>query len=552
MNAHTTTWNGAVSNVRADVKVNDSYNGRVSVFFHAVRGIGKERFFSYLEEAAKESLADTIVLIFHLRDCRGGKGERALGRLAFTWLSEHYPEEFRKVVHLIPNYGRYDDLLTFFPQGLDGTDFSNFAVTLFAKQLQQDLECMQQGKPCSVAAKWTPSENCKSDRDRSTFATLANALKVTPAQLRKKYNTPLRAYLHVVEKYMCSRDWSKIDYSKVPSYAMTRLRKSFVKNDKVRFTEWSCKLALKDPTVKVNAGQLYPHDLIQQIECDSRTTDSVIQAQWDALVEKTRKLGNLGDAISMVDVSGSMIGLPMRVAVAMGLMIGELAQGTFHNHLITFHSNPSFKVVSDSHLGQRYREVTEMGWGMSTNIEQAFKLILDRGIACSLTDADMPKRLFIISDMQFNQATGGKTNFETIEKLYAVAGFTRPQIVFWNVNGAIRDFPVTVDDSGTALVSGFSPSILSSMLEKSKIDTITIIRDVIDSDRYAPVISAIVANDIPKVFDLDELSQVSDSKPKEQAVQTVVETESKTTDPEVIMVDLVESTTTSTDASHRH
>ena len=45
--------------------------------------------------------------------------------------------------------------------------------------------------------------------------------------VKKQYTSPLRQYINVVERYMCEKNWDKIDYSKVPSCAMKRLKKAF-------------------------------------------------------------------------------------------------------------------------------------------------------------------------------------------------------------------------------------------------------------------------------------------------------------------------------------
>ena len=76
----TTTANGALSYSTPDTSNN--YTGRISLFFKGVRGLSIPKLYQYLSKCAKESLLDTFLLVFHLRDCRGGKGERDLGRKA--------------------------------------------------------------------------------------------------------------------------------------------------------------------------------------------------------------------------------------------------------------------------------------------------------------------------------------------------------------------------------------------------------------------------------------------------------------------------------------
>ena len=59
-----------------------------------------------------------------------------------------------------------------------------------------------------------------------------------------------------------------------------------------------------------------------------------------------------------------------------------------------------------------------------------------------------------------------------------------PGIVFWNVNGRAGNIPAKADTSNTALVSGFSPSILTSLLS-DKIDTpLQVMLNTVNSERY--------------------------------------------------------------------
>jgi Mg-chelatase subunit ChlD len=512
------TWNGAVSNASPD-NTNVS-TGRVSLFFKGCRGLTQDKLNEYMALSSKESLLDTFLLAFNLRDCRGGKGERQLGRWAFQWLLLNYPVEFKKVVHLIPEYGRWDDLLMLFPGTISGEikegikSAQNEAVMTMANQIITDRKNMLEGKPCSLCSKWTPTEGDSLDSKFGTFKTLASALGTDPKGLRKTFNTPLRSYLKVVETFMCSGKWESVDYNKVPSNAMKRLKDSFEKHDEVRFKEW--KEALKktldvtksvkeeddkeEVKVKINARQLYPYEIVKEIRTNSSSGNSsdttILEAQWKVISEETKKLGSLKDAVAVVDTSGSMESnnsLPLDVAVSLGLMISEVVEGDFHGHLINFHDRPRFTVLDTSKsIVERWNTVKHMEWGGSTNLISTFEMILERGKQCKLEQKDMPKKLFIISDMQFNQVDSNfQTNYEKIKELYDKSNYTIPNIVFWNVQGASTDFPVTVQDNGTIMISGFSTAILDSVLKGGGFDTLTILRTTLDKKRYEKVKLAI-------------------------------------------------------------
>jgi hypothetical protein len=514
------TWNDAVSHSTPDLS--GKYEGRLSLFYKSVRGLNFPKLTEYLEKAAKEDLVDAFLLAFHIRDCRGGKGERNLGRSALQWLMLNHPMEFAKVIHLIPDYGRWDDLLTLFPKVLNlekknvadntcsptlrGMGMVDVAknvqrqiVQFYADQLKKDGDNMFQGSPCSLAAKWAPTEHDSLDSKHQTVQTLSRVMGVSPRNYRKKYISPLRAYLKIVERYMCSKRWDDIEYSKVPSCAMNRLKKAFARNDTERFEEW--KKALQKGEVEVKAKQLYPHELVKQyMNCgyswsnSNKEVDPIVEAQWKVLEEETRKLGVFENSLVLSDVSGSMNGTPMEVSIALGIMISGATQEPFKNHVITFETNPKFCVLEDSwNLKQRVEKVQGMGWGGSTNIQAVFDLILRRAQQFNLSEDDMPKRLYILSDMQFNQADSGNlnTNYEVVKRKYADSGYNLPQIVFWNLNGRSTDFPVTTDNHGTIMISGFTTAILKSILQLGTFTPELALRATLDDERYLPVKQAL-------------------------------------------------------------
>ena len=511
------TSNGAVSLPTPDPSGKSS--GRLTLFFKSVRGLNLPRLLQYMSEASRESLEDTFLLAFHIRDCRGGKGERDIGRKALIWLFINSPKSFEKVMHLIPEYGRWDDLLYFFPKVLDLSDIkfvrSNYCspirnekqlvrlrelqqkvVKLFTNKIKNDVKRMKDGSPCSLAAKWAPTEGDSMDRQFGVYSTLANEMKVSNRSLRKNYLSPLRAYLKIVERFMCNRQWDNINYNNVPSYAMKRLKKSFEKHDEKRFQVWSEVLKMNDPSIaRVNAKQLHPHELVREIR-RNMAADDVCIAQWSVLEEECKKKGTLNSDIAVIDTSSSMHTpnyLPFDVACAMGLLISKCSVGPFQNYVFTFNSTPQFAYIPDTNLYQRWYTLSNISWGGSTNLQGTFELILGRAKEYKLSQDDMPKRLWIISDMQFNQVDYGHyTNFEAIDKMYRQAGYTRPRIVFWNVIGDTNDFPVSVGDDGTALISGFSPSIMKAVLSKDgSFSPYGIMRKSLDDTRYSRVLEAL-------------------------------------------------------------
>jgi len=499
-NTYTSTWNGATSLSTPDLS--GQYTGRLSLFFKAIRGVSDDKLYEYFEKSITENVIDTFVMAFNIRDVRGGKGERSIGNTMMTFLAIHHQEKFLKVLHLIPEYGRWEDLLCFFPRVNPGinSEVSEHVVDIVCKQILSDLSDMKEGKPISLAAKWMPTENDSMDRKFHLVNIICKKLNITPKQYRTEYIGPLRKYLNILERLMSQKRWGDIDFSKVPSCAMKKLKKAFEKNTPEFFNDW--KLRLSRGEVKINAKVLFPHDIIREIRTKGVTDeDQILISQWEVMEDEVRKLGILENALVVVDNSGSMTDnnhLPADIAYAMGILISSVVKGDFRNNIISFNDDPVFFEIPDGNIYKKYSKIRESPVGYSTNLEKTFDLILRKAKIHKLKEEDMPKKIFIVSDMQFNSIEtevqygcgyGRKntTNFEEIEEKYFNSGYKRPQIYFWNVNGNINDFPVSVDDNGTCMISGASPSILKSVFRCSEISPVPILRETLDDDRYQSV-----------------------------------------------------------------
>ena len=89
--------------------------------------------------ACAEDLDMAIVWMFMSRDPRGGMGERRLFRLCFRYLAREFPEKAVKLVPLIPEYGRWDDVVDVFcsqaPQMV-----RDEALRVIKEQLREDCK----------------------------------------------------------------------------------------------------------------------------------------------------------------------------------------------------------------------------------------------------------------------------------------------------------------------------------------------------------------------------------------------------------------------------
>ena len=124
----------------------------------------------------------------------------------------------------------------------------------------------------------------------------------------------------------------------------------------------------------------------------------------------------------------------------------------------------------------------------NTNIEAVFDLILDAAVKHQVPQSELPAKLYIISDMEFDEVVSGTslTNFENARQKFASHGYHLPEVVFWNVDSRNRQQPVTMHESGTALVSGCTPRLFS-MAMQGTLDPYAFMLSVLGSDRYAAI-----------------------------------------------------------------
>lgn len=382
------------------------------------------------------------------RDVRNGAGERQIFRDILTYLENTDPASAVRLVQRVADLGRYDDLFVFNTPTLQNVADAIWHDAIFVKQN-------------GLAAKWSP-------RKGPVALRLRNKYKLSPKQYRKTIVTLTK----VVESQMCAGDWDNINFSHVPSQASRIYKRAFNRHTP-KFAEYVAKLVSGDNTVKVNAGAIFPHDVLKGVvslytpkSLDKTELDHVV-AQWDALPNY------VGDAniLPLVDVSGSMH-CPagknsnvqcIDVAVSLGLYLADKNKGAFNGTFLTFSDSPEL-ITLKGNIVEKCNQMTKSDWGMSTNLHAAFSKILQVAVSGGVPQAEMPKMLLILSDMQFNQCVQHDDSaMQMIERKYAEAGYELPQVVFWNLNSS-DNVPVKADKSGAALVSGFSPTIMTSLL----------------------------------------------------------------------------------------
>ena len=406
------------------------------------------------------------------RDVREGAGERQIFRDVLTHLEKTDREAASLLIRKVPELGRWDDLLVFTDAELKVQAFNLIA------------QAINDGN--GLAAKWLP-------RKGPVAAELRKHLDMSPKQYRKT----LVGLTNVVETKMCARQWDQIDFSKLPSLASARYRTAFHRNSE-KFKEYVEKLKAGDKSVKVNAGAVYPYDVLKSVIMQGWGAKTLTQTDRDFIIAQWEALPNfVGDAniLPMVDVSGSMSCLAggpkskssvrcIDVAISLGLYLADKNRGAFKDVFCTFSGKPELLQLKGNVI-QKAEQMEKSNWEMGTNVIAAFRKVLDVAVKGNVSDAEMPSVLLILSDMAFDQcARFDDSAMESIRRNFEAAGYTVPKVVFWNIN-ASDNVPVKHNANGVALVSGFSPTIVRNVLQANdKFDPETIMMETIMSPRY--------------------------------------------------------------------
>ena len=458
----------------------------------------------------KALLEDEVLALkwaFYLRDVREGLGERRSFRAIIAYLGNAYPEIMRKLISLVPEYGRFDDLYVLF-----GTEVEVDALSYIWSQIEKDCELQRAGKPISLLAKWLPSENASSAETKAYAKKIRNYMKMSSKDYRK-YLSSARNYLKVVERNMSANNWREISYEAVPSRANLNYNNAFLRHDEDRRRAYLDSLSKGE--TKINAGTLYPYDIVHKYTANSKygwstkaieKIDDTLEALWKALPNKVTDGSN---TIVVADGSGSMTSpvsksgvTALDVANSLAIYFAERAQGEFKNKYITFSGRPQLVNLNGKSLRDNIEIAFNHNEVANTNVKAVFELILKTAVNNHMTQEEIPQNILIVSDMEFDSATCSDGSyysrpsdvdaklFKVIAQKYAEAGYKLPRLVFWNVNSRTNTIPVTQNENGVILIGGFSVNLFNMVLS-NETDPYKALIAELNKERYNAVAEAI-------------------------------------------------------------
>ena len=511
----TTTENGAVALKSTKNACLDAFSA-----LPAATAMSEEYIIRTFSKAFAEDRALAMRILFYVRDIRGGQGMRRVFRVCLKWLADNYPEYVRYNMKLIMEYGRADDYLC-----LEGTRVWMYVINRFYHILNDDWVHMERGELVSLLAKWLPSENASSKETKRLAARVRKGLGFSSKEYRQMLSK-LRAYLRVTETYMSARKWDEIDYEKVPARASLNYSDAFYRHDEKRYIDFIEGLAKGQS--KINAKSLFPVDITKKVfekryKCSAKDR-IILNSMWEALPNYLEGVDET--ALCMVDTSCSMWGTPYDVAVSLGIYCADKCRGPFHNHFLTFSERPALCEITGKDIIEKVANLPCINAG-NTDLEAAFDLILRTAVDNNVKPEDLPSKLYVISDMQFDAARSSYTyNYlrssvrtplrpfmQTMKEKFTAAGYTLPSIVYWNVRAGEGMYQETFEGESCAIVGGYSPSLFEAIIkgttytketieedgvartvEKIIIDPMEVMYAAVASIRYAPIYPSLEEN----------------------------------------------------------
>lgn len=475
------TQNGAVKHLSTLNKVLDMF-----AFGGAYRNRSEVDCIHLFKEAFEEDPELALKCLFYLRDCRGGQGERRFFRVCLKWLANNYPEVVKLNIENVSLFGRWDDLFV-----LNETRCRKEMIDFIKSQLVLDVN----SKTPSLLGKWMPSEQASSYKTKQLAEEFRLALGMTNRTYRKMLSE-LRSRINIVEKLMSEGKWNDIEFDKIPSKAGLKYKNAFARHDIIK--EKYRSFVTKNET-SFNTNVLYPYEIVREaLKARYYALDDTeriaVNKYWSDMKDWTE--GRESSALCVVDTSGSMTWgnkngvLPIDVAISLGIYFGERAKGPFQNHYVSFSRDARLIEINGVDFIDKVKRIYDTNICEDTNIKSVFDLLLNTALKNKLPQSELPERIIVISDMEFNDANYDcyscgelRTLMENIAVKWQEHGYRLPDLIYWNVDAKSDNIPDL--RPGISFVSGCSPSIFTTIMTGKT--GMELMMEILNKERYSVV-----------------------------------------------------------------
>ena len=426
-----------------------------------------------------------------------GQGAKDESFKRLLWIAKYHPEEFYRNLWVLPVVGSWKDLWVLLSMEED----------LVALDHKKFFEVMAQGindpNHKDLVKKYLP--RIRSDRKCTTvWAKRTNALAKEFANFAgwsfkdyREFKSTGKA--HEFQTVICQGLYSNINWNTIPGKALLNLVSGkFL--EKHNLSDAYIKWLQSQPVAKFNG---YPFELGRKVRTlgfnsNSLATKITIDKQFDGLIATAKKNGGAikGNVLCGLDNSSSMTWvtldnagtMPLDVCMSLGVYFSELNTGAFHNVVASFDNTSELMTLSGT-FSEKINYLRKNCRGMGgTNFQSLVDLIVDtRKAHPEMPLEDFPETLLVVSDMQFNPTRTWrddgewaskaveKTNYETaiakLSEVFPKEFVDNFKIVWWYCsNRPTSDFPSTMENAGTYMMSGYDGAIISFLLGGNAVD----------------------------------------------------------------------------------
>lgn len=503
---NTRTENGALSNSSTGDRLVDQF-GKSGAY----RGRSFEEVFADQSALWGENPLNALKLPFYLRmvtrkaktydgksteTVQKGQGNKDESFKRLLWIASYHPDSFYKNLWLLPIVGSWKDLwyLLYLDRDTNILDKKKI-FQVIAEGIDDDYQ-RDLVKKYLPRIRSTKSPRCKSDWEVTTNSLAKEFCRFIGwnAATYRKFKSTGKA--HEFQKIICAGLYKDLNFNTIPGKALTSLvSKDFL--DRHSLVDKYVKWLDTQPVAKFTG---YPYEL-GKVLSDCRSYNGLqlplyrkmtIDKQFEALLEKASKDqgGITGNVWCALDTSGSMgtkvVGdiSAFDICISLGIYFSSLNKGAFNKNVIMFDNVSHVKSLSGTFSDMYNQIISESTACGSTN----FQSVIDEICRIRKTNPtvpleDYPTTLLVVSDMQFNpsnrwdrssSSSEEQTNYQTamgkLNSCFPKEFVDKFRIIWWDCTGRCKDFPSTIDDKGTYVMSGFDGAIVTLLLGGAEVD----------------------------------------------------------------------------------
>lgn len=462
-----------------------------------------------------------IVFMFATRNCRGGNGHRNIFIQMWNTIYQYYPAQLNSFISFIPHYGSWRDIVSLI---IIGNEQSRCQLYEFiAEGLRTDIDVLNKGMTdkLSFVAKWCPKEGSSADKKCSAAREVARRLY--PELYDENFTMALRKYrqdvaklnraLHTTEILMCDKQFSKINFNDVPKKALVKYNRAFlnisVMNEnetrypddedrrecRIHYEQYlTDKKSIKNIN-KPNFNTLLLHEIIDKIQKSTDKEDIVkLESAWNFHMNSHNYALSHGILFDATNDIHDIHNISMMLTLAIGTQ--QTVTAYKHRYISCANEPTLVEIPTNCSLLEKLTYMANYIKPTGPiNFEKTMYLILTQARIYRLSPEQLPKWCLIISSESFHISNihREKLGIEFTKVGIEICGkpYTVPEIIVWNVNKTMEQYPVVYSEPGCKLIHGFSHALLKDIVYNiSNVESITPwmnLKYILDRCEYDPI-----------------------------------------------------------------